>query len=123
MCKWGGYNPEEVTVDAPTSLTFGIPDAALLKELVTGFATTGIIPIDVVHKYLVASGLLDQTISLKDYLTMIEENKKLRKELGLTMEKKEGNSSEDKTGESSESKEGEDKDPEKKGEKEETTGQ
>ena len=88
MCKWAGYNAEEVDVDAPTSLTFGIPDAALLKELVTGFSESGIIPINVVHRYMVASGLLDQTIDLEDYISMIEENKKLKDKLGLTAKEK-----------------------------------
>jgi len=83
MCKWAGLDEESVVIDAPTSLTFGIPDAALLKELVTGFAESGIIPIAIVHKYLVSSGLLDQTVNLEEYLKMVEENKELKKKLGL----------------------------------------
>jgi hypothetical protein len=88
MCKWAGYDPEEVDVDAPTSLTFGIPDAALLKELVAGFGESGIIPINVVHRYMVSSGLLDQTISIDDYVKMLEENKALKEKLGLTQKDK-----------------------------------
>lgn len=84
MCKWAGYDQEQVSVDAPTSLTFGIPDSSLLKELIVGFSDSGIIPIDIVHRYLVSSGLLDQTINKQDYLELIKENKKLKLDLGLT---------------------------------------
>ena len=91
MCKWYGSDPEKVKVDAPTSLTFGIPDSALVKELIAGFADSGVIPISVVHKYLVSSGLLDQTISLEDYLVMLAENKKLRDKLIDKEEKNENN--------------------------------
>lgn len=83
MCKWAGLNPDQVTCDAPTSLTFGVPDSSLVKELIAGFADSGVIPIEVVHKYLVSSGLLDQTVSFKDYISMVEENISLKKKLGL----------------------------------------
>lgn len=83
MCKWSGLNPDEVKPDAPTSLTFGIPDSALMKELVSGFADAGVIPLEIVHKYLVASGLLDQTINFDEYKKMVQENIKLKTQLGL----------------------------------------
>jgi len=83
MCKWAGLNPDEVYPDAPSSLTFGIPDSALMKELVTGFADSGVIPLEIVHRYLVSSGLLDQTINYTEYKKMVEENIKLKSQLGL----------------------------------------
>jgi hypothetical protein len=97
MCKWAGLSDAAVGVDAPTSLTFGIPDAALLKELIEGFATAGVIPIDIVHKYLVSSGLLDQTVNRDEYIEMIKENKKLKEELGLTKDVKEDKKEQNKT--------------------------
>lgn len=100
MCKWGLHDVKEVDVDAPTSLTFGIPDAALLKELILGFADSGVIPIHVVHRYMVASGLLDQTVDLEDYLAMIKENKKLKDDLGLTLKDKDVNTDPDNSEES-----------------------
>jgi hypothetical protein len=93
MCKWYGSDPEKVRVDAPTSLTFGIPDSALVKELIAGFAESGVIPIEIVHKYLVSSGLLDQTVSLEDYLKMLIENKALKDKLIDKEEKNENNTS------------------------------
>ena len=63
MCKWAGYNVDDVVVDAPNSLTFGVPDATIIREVVEGFGS-GIIPLTVIHKYLINSGLLDQTIGL-----------------------------------------------------------
>lgn len=89
MCKWEGINPDDVVVDAPTSLTFGIPDSALVKELIAGFADSGVIPIDILHKYLVSSGLLDQKVSLGEYLEMLMTNKKVKEELGIKKEDEE----------------------------------
>jgi hypothetical protein len=83
MCKWAGYNEEDVIIDAPSSLTFGIPDATIMRELVEGF-TIGVFPLPIVHKYLVSSGLLDQTISYEEYVELIKENEKLKKQLKLS---------------------------------------
>lgn len=83
MCKWAGYNEEDVIIDAPSSLTFGIPDATIMRELVEGF-TIGVYPLPIVHKYLISSGLLDQTISYEEYVTLIKENEKLKKQLKLS---------------------------------------
>jgi hypothetical protein len=83
MCKWAGISPEGVRIDGPSSLSFGIPDSALLKELVVGFGDTGIIPIEVVHRYMVSSGLLDQTVNFNDYIEMLQENKEIKEKLGL----------------------------------------
>lgn len=89
MCKWGGFNPDEVVPDAPSSLSFGIPDSALLKELIVGFGESGVIPIEIVHRYLVSSGLLEQTVSFGEYVAMLKENKKLKEELGIMKAKEE----------------------------------
>lgn len=83
MCKWANLDKEGVSVDGPSSLSIGIPDSALLKELISGFGESGVVPIEVVHRYMVSSGLLDQTINYEDYLKMLEENKELKKKLGL----------------------------------------
>ena len=74
MCKWGGYNDEDVILDAPSSLTQGIPDSSVLKEIVEGYGKE-VIPLPVVHRYLVYSGLLDQTIGFEDYLLLLAQNK------------------------------------------------
>jgi len=73
MCDWGGYNKDEIVIDAPSSLTQGIPDAAILKQVVEGYST-GVIPLEVIHRYLVYAGLLDQTVGYEDYLIMLKEN-------------------------------------------------
>lgn len=89
MRKWDDKSVDDVTADAPASLTFGIPDPAVMEGLITGFAESGVIPLPVIHKYLVASGLLDQTIGYEEYVKLIEENQKLRKMLVLPKEEKE----------------------------------
>lgn len=82
MCKWGGYDETQVILDAPASLTTGLPDPAVLKEVIEGFGQ-GVIPLPVIHRYLVSSGLIDQTIGYDDYLVLLAENAKLKKELGV----------------------------------------
>ena len=86
MCKWAAIDPEQVTVDAPTSLTFGIPESALIKELVSGFAESGVIPLSIIHNYLISSGLLDQKVNYDEFLELVKENEGLRKTLGLSPE-------------------------------------
>lgn len=76
MCKWAGYNEEEVIIDAPSSLTHGIPDSSIIKEIVTGFGQ-GVVPLSIIHRYFVSSGLLDQTIGYDDYIKMLQEQKNL----------------------------------------------
>ena len=83
MCEWGGYDKTKVVLDAPASLTTGLPDPAVLKEVIEGFGQ-GVIPLPVIHRYLVSSGLIDQTIGYDDYLVLLAENKKLKQELGVT---------------------------------------
>ncbi len=73
MCNWAGYNKEEVILDAPSTLTQGIPDSTILKQIVEGH-TAGVIPLEVIHRYLVYSGLLDQTVGYNDYLTLLKNN-------------------------------------------------
>lgn len=82
MCRWGGYDEDKIAVDAPQSLTFGIPDSNVMRELIEGF-TAGVFPLSIIHKYLVSSGLVDQKISYEDYIKLLEENEKLKKQLGL----------------------------------------
>jgi len=77
MCKWGGYNEDEVVLDAPASLTLGLPDASILSELREGFKD-GVTPLPSVHKYMVSSGLLDQTVGYGDYLELLKEDRILR---------------------------------------------
>lgn len=72
MCEWGGFNAEEIVIDAPSSLTYGIPDPAVIKQITDGFEK-GVVPLPVVHKYLVTSGLLDQTVGFEEYLQMLAE--------------------------------------------------
>jgi len=71
MCDWGGYNKEEVVVDAPSSLTQGIPDSTILDKIMSGF-TEGVIPLEVIHRYLVYSGLLEQTVGYDEYVIMLK---------------------------------------------------
>jgi hypothetical protein len=78
MCKWGGYNEDDVILDAPASLTQGIPDSSILKEIINGY-NTGVIPLSVIHRYLIYSGLLDQTIGFEDYVKLLEENQPVNK--------------------------------------------
>jgi hypothetical protein len=73
MCDWAGYDKEEVILDAPSSLTQGIPDSTILKQVIEGHAQ-GVIPLEVIHRYLVYSGLLDQTIGYEEYVEMIKAN-------------------------------------------------
>jgi len=74
MCKWGRWNPEEVQIDAPSALTYGIPDANVIRAVIEGMGGATM-PLAVIHRYLVGSGLLDQTVSLKEYLDMLVEDK------------------------------------------------
>lgn len=73
MCRWGGYNEEEIKLDAPSALTQGIPDSAVIKQIIDGLGQ-GVVPLPVIYKYLIGSNLLDQTISYEDYLDMLKES-------------------------------------------------
>ncbi len=85
MCKWAGWDPEEITIDAPSALTYGIPDSNVIRSIIEGFGQN-VVPLSVVHKYLVGSGLLDQTISLEEYMQQIIVGKKIYDKTGLTLE-------------------------------------
>ena len=87
MRKWAGYNKDDIVIDAPSSLTFGVPDSSIIKEVVEGFGN-GIIPLTVIHKYLISSGLLDQTIGFEDYVTLLQSDKVLKKDLEITKDKR-----------------------------------
>jgi len=78
MCRWAGYNSEEVTLDAPSSLTYGIPDSTIIRQIVEGFGQ-GVIPLPVIHKYLVSSGLLDQTVNYEEYVDLLIDQQKVKK--------------------------------------------
>jgi len=73
MSEWAGYNKEQIILDAPNTLSQGIPDSTILKQIVEG-CNQAVIPLNVIHRYLVYSGLLDQTIGFDEYLTLLEEN-------------------------------------------------
>lgn len=77
MCEWGGYDVNEVVIDAPSSLVLGTPDANVMRELATGVGNS-VYPLQLVHRYLVSSGLLDQTISFEEYVTLLEEDHNIK---------------------------------------------
>lgn len=83
MCDWANLNKDDVVIDAPSSLTYGIPDSNIIRETISGFGQ-GIIPIHVIHRYLVGSGLLEQTISLDEYITMLEDEAVFRTKINIT---------------------------------------
>lgn len=74
MCKWGGHNEEDVILDAPSSLTQGIPDSSVLKEIIEGYGKE-VVPLPVIHRYLIYSGLLDQTVGFEDYILLLNAHK------------------------------------------------
>lgn len=86
MCKWAGYNEEDVVLDAPSSLTYGIPDSAILDGLINGFVTSGVVPLPAIHRYLISSGLLDQTVSYEEYVKMLVDQLILKKKIGVQEE-------------------------------------
>ena len=92
MCRWGGYDESKVVLDAPTSLTQGIPDAAILDQITEGYLQS-VIPLNVVHRYLVYSGLLDQKIGFDEYLELLEENQppEQKEDDPLSLKDKDGN--------------------------------
>ena len=77
MCDWGGYNKDEVLIDAPSSLVLGTPDANVMRELATGVGNS-VYPLTITHRYLVSSGLLDQTVSFEEYVSLLEEDQKIK---------------------------------------------
>jgi len=83
MCRWAGYNEEDVILDAPSSLTQDIPDSSILKEIIEGY-NTAVIPLNVIHRYLIDSGLIDQKVGFEDYLMLLEENQPKNQPEGTT---------------------------------------
>lgn len=73
MCEWGAYDKSKVILDAPSTLTQGVPDASVISEIVAGFGNN-VVPLSVIHKYLIGSGLLDQTIGYQDYLKLLDQD-------------------------------------------------
>ena len=82
MCRWAGWNDDEVIADAPSALTYGIPDANVIRSIIEGLGGASI-PLSVIHRYLIGSGLLDQTVSLNEYLDMLVEDKGFLEKHGL----------------------------------------
>ncbi len=93
MCKWAGWDPELIVIDAPSALTYGIPDSSVIREIIEGFGQN-VVPLSVVHRYLIGSGLLDQTIGIEEYLQELIVGKKVFDATGLTVDQN-GNSFEE----------------------------
>ena len=74
MCDWGGFDKEKVSVDAPAALTYGIPDSKVIQSVTAGISGE-VIPLPVMHRYLISSGLLDPQVSLQDYIKQLNEYK------------------------------------------------
>jgi hypothetical protein len=70
MCDWAGLDKSKVIIDAPSALTYGIPDSNVMREIIDGFGKN-IMPLSIVHRYLVGNGLLDQTTSLSEYVDQL----------------------------------------------------
>lgn len=87
MCDWAGYDKTQVDIDAPSALTYGIPDSNVIREIIEGFGKN-VIPVEVIHRYLVGSGLLDQTVSLEEYMESLVAQRKIFDEAGLTVDTK-----------------------------------
>ena len=90
MCTWANLDPEEVIIDAPSALTYGIPDSNVIRSIIEGFGQN-VVPLSVIHKYLVGSGLIDQTISLEEYLQQLIVGKQIFDDAGLTIEEENPN--------------------------------
>ena len=74
MCRWAGYDEDEVQADMPASLTQEIPDSNVMRELIFGF-TQGTTPLRSIYRYNIASGLIDSKISFEEYKAALEEYK------------------------------------------------
>ncbi|MGW8179101.1 MAG: DUF4055 domain-containing protein, partial [bacterium] len=75
MCTWAGISEDGIKIDAAQTLIYGIPDSSVLRELVTGFGG-GVVPLPVIHRYLINNGLIDQRVSIEEYTTMLEKYEK-----------------------------------------------
>ena len=78
MCDWGGYNKDEVIIDAPSSLVLGTPDANVMRELATGVGNS-VYPLSVSWRYQIQSGLLDQTVSFEEYVALLEDDQRIKR--------------------------------------------
>lgn len=83
MCKWAGWDASGISIDAPHALSYGIPDSSVIQSIVEGFGKN-VVPISVVHRYLVGAGMVDQTINLEEYITELVAGKKIFDATGLT---------------------------------------
>jgi len=84
ICNWAGIDKSKVIIDAPSSLTYGIPDSNVLREVVAGYREN-IMPISIVHRYLIGNGLLDQTISLTEYISELVAQRDFIKENSIAI--------------------------------------
>ena len=85
ICTWGGYNKDDLDVDAPSTLTFGTPDADLIRELASG-NTNAVYPLSTVHRYLISAGMLDQTVSFEEYVDLLMADQGIKRKLKAVME-------------------------------------
>jgi len=88
MCRWAGWNQDEVIIDAPSALTFNVPDSNVIREIIDGFGQN-VVPLSVVHRYLVGAGLIDQTVSLKEYTNQLIQDNAIFTAAGLDKPKNE----------------------------------
>lgn len=76
MCEWIGISTEGVQIDAPSALSYGIPDSNVIRAIIEGFGQN-VIPLEVIHRYMIGNGLLDQSISYNEYVKQLMEQKEL----------------------------------------------
>ena len=56
-----------------------------MRELATGVGNS-VYPLSVTHRYMIQSGLLDQTVSFEEYVSLLEEDQKIKNYLtGMAM--------------------------------------
>jgi len=80
MCRWSGLRETAVSYDAPASLTFDITDSKLMSLMMDGYEKN-LIPLTVLHRYLVGGGYIDANISYKEYFEILKKQKEERKEI------------------------------------------
>jgi hypothetical protein len=85
MCRWAGWDEDQVIIDAPSALTFNVPDSNVIREIIDGFGQN-VVPLSVVHRYLVGAGLLDQTVSLEEYTNQLIKDNAVFKAAGLIVQ-------------------------------------
>jgi hypothetical protein len=79
MAKMMNLNEDDVSVDAPTSLTSNIPDASVIGKVIEGFGAN-VVPLNVIYRYMINSNLIDQTVSYEDYVESLRDSVALKNE-------------------------------------------